>query len=110
MFRKVGGFVYVMSTLVSMEGCLADGDKPWRDGISQSDVLRMLHLVFNTLCIAMRYEPANAKFFHLEVICNAFPNSNTVHDFIETFFELFYFVLKDLRTVSERHGAIARLL
>ena len=71
MFRKVGGFVYVMSTLVSMEGCLGtstDADKPWREGIGRSDVLRMLHLVFNTLCIAMRYEPANAKFFHLEVV------------------------------------------
>ena len=65
MFRKVGGFVYVMSTLVSMEGCLAG---EWCSAtIGQQDVLRMLHLVFNTLCIAMRYEPANAKFFHLEV-------------------------------------------
>jgi len=27
-FRKVGGFVYVMSVLVSMEGCLAEPPKP----------------------------------------------------------------------------------
>ena len=33
MFRKVGGFVYVMSVLVSMEGCLADPPKaPWDTG------------------------------------------------------------------------------
>jgi len=32
-FRKVGGFVYVMSVLVSMEGCLADPPKaPWHQG------------------------------------------------------------------------------
>ena len=32
-FRKVGGFVYVMSVLVSMEGCLADPPKPpWDKG------------------------------------------------------------------------------
>ena len=33
-FRKVGGFVYVMSVLVSMEGCLAEPPKPpWDKGI-----------------------------------------------------------------------------
>ena len=33
LFRKVGGFVYVMSVLVSMEGCLADPPKaPWDTG------------------------------------------------------------------------------
>ena len=32
-FRKVGGFVYVMSVLVSMEGCLSDPPKsPWDQG------------------------------------------------------------------------------
>ena len=32
-FRKVGGFVYVMSVLVSMEGCLANPPKsPWHEG------------------------------------------------------------------------------
>jgi len=33
-FRKVGGFVYVMSVLVSMEGCLAEPPKPpWDVGM-----------------------------------------------------------------------------
>lgn len=72
MFRKVGGFVYVMSALVSMERSLARVQTspvsiPWQD-FPNADVLRMLHLIFNTLCVAMRYEPANAKFFQLEVI------------------------------------------
>jgi len=66
-FRKVGGFVYVMSVLVSMEGCLcAEPSPPW-DEIPVSQVLHLLHMVFNTVTVAMRFEPANAKFFHHEV-------------------------------------------
>ena len=66
-FRKVGGFVYVMSVLVSMEGCLCDPPKvPW-DQVRRQDVLSMLKTVFSTLTVAMRYEPANAKFFETDV-------------------------------------------
>ncbi|XP_052069301.1 WD repeat and FYVE domain-containing protein 3-like isoform X1 [Mytilus californianus] len=66
-FRRVGGFVYVMSVLVSMEGCLCDPPKvPW-DQVRRTDVLSMLKTVFSTLTVAMRYEPANAKFFETEV-------------------------------------------
>ncbi|KAK7508020.1 hypothetical protein BaRGS_00000985, partial [Batillaria attramentaria] len=66
-FRKVGGFVYVMSVLVSMEGALEDPPKsPW-NSVQRKDVLQMLHTVFSTLTVAMRYEPANAKFFSTEV-------------------------------------------
>ncbi|XP_059163899.1 WD repeat and FYVE domain-containing protein 3-like isoform X2 [Physella acuta] len=66
-FRKVGGFVYVMSVLVSMEGCLSDPPKaPW-DSVEKKEVLVMLKTVFSTLTVAMRYEPANAKFFATEV-------------------------------------------
>lgn len=66
-FRKVGGFVYVMSVLVSMEGCLCEEPAPPWDEIPVSQVLNLLHMVFNTVTVAMRFEPANAKFFHLEV-------------------------------------------
>ncbi|XP_074647224.1 WD repeat and FYVE domain-containing protein 3-like [Tubulanus polymorphus] len=66
-FRKVGGFVYVMSVLVSMEGCLADPPRtPW-ENIPRKEILTLLKSVFSTLTIAMRYEPANAKFFATEV-------------------------------------------
>lgn len=67
-FRKVGGFVYVMSVLVSMEGCLRGTElvPPW-DQVPLSHVLGLLYTVFNTITVAMRFEPANAKFFHLEV-------------------------------------------
>uniref|UniRef100_A0A1B6CRC4 Uncharacterized protein n=1 Tax=Clastoptera arizonana TaxID=38151 RepID=A0A1B6CRC4_9HEMI len=70
-FRKVGGFVYVMSILVSMEGCLkGDSLSPLWSNIPISQILGLLHMVFNTITVAMRFEPANAKFFHLE-ICSA---------------------------------------
>ncbi|CAE1178568.1 WDFY3 [Acanthosepion pharaonis] len=66
-FRKVGGFVYVMSVFVSMEGCLASPPKsPW-DQVGRHEILTMLKTVFSTLTVAMRYEPANAKFFSTEV-------------------------------------------
>lgn len=67
MFRKVGGFVYVVSVLVSMEGSLALPTASIWHELDNGEILRMLHLVFNTVCVAMRYEPANAKFFQLEV-------------------------------------------
>ncbi|KAG1679752.1 WD repeat and FYVE domain-containing protein 3 [Nymphon striatum] len=44
-FRKVGGFVYVLSILVSMEGCLADPVKPPWDNIcftTLTDTIRLL--------------------------------------------------------------------
>ncbi|XP_076455501.1 WD repeat and FYVE domain-containing protein 3-like isoform X2 [Babylonia areolata] len=66
-FRKVGGFVYVMSVLVSMEGSLEDPPKPPWNSVARRDVLMMLHTVFSTLTVAMRYEPANARFFSTEV-------------------------------------------
>ncbi|XP_052816149.1 WD repeat and FYVE domain-containing protein 3-like isoform X4 [Mya arenaria] len=66
-FRKVGGFVYVMSVLVIMEGCLADPPRqPW-DKVDHQEVLLMLKAVFSSLTVAMRYEPANAKFFSTDV-------------------------------------------
>lgn len=67
MFRKVDGFRYVMSILVSMEGCLADDPKqPWGE-IDRKEVLALLQSVFCILTVAMRYEPANVKFFKVEV-------------------------------------------
>ncbi|XP_061381193.1 WD repeat and FYVE domain-containing protein 3 isoform X2 [Danaus plexippus] len=62
-FRKVSGFVYVTSVLVSLEGKLG-GE------LMDRDMLQLLHIVFYTISIAMRFEPANAKFFHHE-ICNS---------------------------------------
>jgi hypothetical protein len=72
MFRKVGTFVCIMSALVSMEGCLhphleeSASNSNWGT-LAPVEIPRLLHLIFITLCVAMRYEPANAKF--LQEIC-----------------------------------------
>jgi len=62
-FRKVGGFVYVTSVFVSLDGSMA---RPQPD-IPQQDLILLLQIVFQTLATAMRFEPANAKFFYQEI-------------------------------------------
>ncbi|CAH1175861.1 unnamed protein product [Phaedon cochleariae] len=59
-FRKANGFVYVTSVLVSLEGQLGQE-------ITNPEVLHLLSLVFQTICTAMRFEPANAKLFYHEI-------------------------------------------
>lgn len=59
-FRKVNGFVYVTSVLVCLEGCLRQEEK-------NPEVLNLLYMVFYTISTAMRFEPANAKFFYHEI-------------------------------------------
>ncbi|KAF5299222.1 hypothetical protein FQA39_LY02395 [Lamprigera yunnana] len=59
-FRKVNGFVYVTSVLLSLEGKLIDRE------VNQ-DILNLLNIVFYTINTAMRFEPANAKFFYHEI-------------------------------------------
>jgi len=61
MFRKVDGFVYVVSALVSMEGWFSE------EKLVDQEALRFAYTIFNTITIAMRFEPANAKYFHQEV-------------------------------------------
>lgn len=65
-FRKVGGFVYVTSVFVSLDGRLGDNDY---SAEQIHNILHLLHLSCQTLSTAMRFEPANAKFFQHE-ICN----------------------------------------
>nr|CAI5817565.1 unnamed protein product [Callosobruchus analis] len=59
-FRKVNGFVYVTSVLIVLEGKLSRK-------IDDPKILTLLNLVFQTICTAMRFEPANAKFFYHEI-------------------------------------------
>lgn len=49
------------SVLVSLEGKLGGEEKPNRQ------LLTLLYMVFHTISTAMRFEPANAKFFYHEV-------------------------------------------
>ena len=70
-FRRVGGFVYIMSVLVGLEGSLEDipenkADWPWTN-VDRRSVFSLLHQIFATFAVAMRYEPANAKFFYQEI-------------------------------------------
>lgn len=60
MICQVNGFVYVTSVLVALEGRLSKRE-------NNSEVLYLLCLVFQTICTAMRFEPANAKFFYHEI-------------------------------------------
>lgn len=67
MFRKVDGFRYIMSVIVSMNGCLGEDVKaPWSD-IDKKSILTLLQCIFCTMTVAMRYEPTNIKFFKAEV-------------------------------------------
>ncbi|CAD5124378.1 unnamed protein product [Dimorphilus gyrociliatus] len=64
-FRKVNGFVYVTSVLVALEGCLSE---PTRfQNLQDDDLTDLFYAVFCTITLAMRYEPANARFFATEV-------------------------------------------
>lgn len=92
-FRKVGGFVYVTSVLVSLEGRLGEDFCNPED---MEQVLTVLHTVFNTLTVAMRFEPANAKFFYQEIctssLCDSlrllgcFTSQKSLQDCDETLF------------------------
>nr|XP_054773448.1 WD repeat and FYVE domain-containing protein 3-like [Lytechinus pictus] len=67
MFRKVGGFLNLISVLVSVEECLEDPIKePW-NSVPTDQIFGLIHVVFQTLTAAMRHEPANAKFFATEI-------------------------------------------
>ncbi|XP_029115173.1 WD repeat and FYVE domain-containing protein 3 isoform X3 [Scleropages formosus] len=66
-FRRVGGFVYITSLLVAMEGSLASPPKDCWEKVSQSQVLELLRTALCTLVAAMRYEPASSHYFRTEV-------------------------------------------
>jgi hypothetical protein len=67
-FRRAGGFVYVVSVLISMEGALSVPvpRAPWHRA-HKAQIFAILKTILNTLTVSMRYEPANAKFFETEV-------------------------------------------
>lgn len=68
-FRKCGGFVFIISFLVSLEGALADEPpNDWRE-VCERRILRMLRSVFTCLSVSMRFEPANARYFEVDMNC-----------------------------------------
>ncbi|XP_078381850.1 WD repeat and FYVE domain-containing protein 3-like isoform X3 [Oculina patagonica] len=61
-FREVGGFVYVMSVLINMEGSLASPVSfTWID-VVRGEVLILLRTVFHVLTAAIQDDPANKNF------------------------------------------------
>jgi hypothetical protein len=64
-FRKAGGFLYLMSVLVSMEGQLSSA--PRNNSVTMRERMHLIQLLFTCFALAMRFEPANAKLFHQEV-------------------------------------------
>ena len=106
-FRKVGGFVYVISIIMSMEGCLSPKNQILYNRKDEENVFNLLRSVFTCLAVAMRYEPANAHFFNVEVLgfTNMRQGSNqglnfTGHNFVETILKLGCFSSYDLSKVQ----------
>ncbi|XP_058460935.1 WD repeat and FYVE domain-containing protein 3 isoform X2 [Malaya genurostris] len=67
-FRKVNGFNVLIKTLKALEN-------KWTDIADRSESkqqILMLHLICQVLTTAMRFEPANAKYFQQELCSSAF--------------------------------------
>ena len=73
-FRKCGGFNSLLSIILSLDQCLSfkhsDQNSDLKDvnddkDFNLSSILLLLRSVFNCLAVAMRFEPANAKFFQV---------------------------------------------
>ena len=69
-FRKCGGFNSLLSIILSLDQCLSfkhsDQNSDSKDvNDDLSSILLLLRSVFNCLAVAMRFEPANAKFFQV---------------------------------------------
>lgn len=107
-FRKAGGFLYLMSVLVSMEGQLSF-PQGINTGTNTSSIVRermqLIQLLFTCFALAMRFEPANAKLFHQEVRIK-----NHIHFFkTNIIFSCQFLILLDLSSKSGRHVASFRL-
>ena len=57
----------MMSVLVGMEGSLAVPSPSTWASADRRAIFSLLHQTFATFATAMRYEPANAKFFYQEI-------------------------------------------
>lgn len=64
-YRRVGGFVYVISVLVSLESSLSTAKQTNHKFPDEKAVFVVLRAMFTCLTVAMRYEPANAKYFQV---------------------------------------------
>uniref|UniRef100_A0A5S6QX43 WD repeat and FYVE domain-containing protein 3 n=1 Tax=Trichuris muris TaxID=70415 RepID=A0A5S6QX43_TRIMR len=66
-FRRVGGYVYLLSIVLSLGGAFKEiPDKQWVD-VSKKDLYVYLRNLLRVLTMSMRFEPSNAAFFQNEV-------------------------------------------
>lgn len=61
--------MYIISVLVSLEGSLSSTPRDQWSSTSMDHIFGLLRCVFTCLAVAMRYEPANAKYFQVEMNC-----------------------------------------
>nr|XP_032805834.1 WD repeat and FYVE domain-containing protein 3-like isoform X3 [Petromyzon marinus] len=66
-FRRVGGFVYLLSMLVSMESSLSAGQCNRETPERTAEVVELTRTTLHALTAAMRCEPANAHYFLTEI-------------------------------------------
>jgi hypothetical protein len=77
-FRRVGGYLCIMSLLLNLEGALGQQPQPPWDAVFERqmtnnhsvyilNILDFINLLFKVLTISMRFEPANAKYFATDV-------------------------------------------
>ncbi|KAL3982042.1 Beige/BEACH domain family protein [Acanthocheilonema viteae] len=70
MFRRSGGYLCLMSLLISLEGKLRSNVEETISEVFLAEIanfLRFTEIIFKVLAISMRYEPSNSKYFSHEV-------------------------------------------
>uniref|UniRef100_A0A1I7VIR8 WD repeat and FYVE domain-containing protein 3 n=1 Tax=Loa loa TaxID=7209 RepID=A0A1I7VIR8_LOALO len=70
MFRRSGGYLCLMSLLISLEGKLCNSAEETIPEVflaETTNFLRFTEIIFKVLAISMRYEPSNSKYFSHEV-------------------------------------------
>ncbi|OZC09884.1 hypothetical protein X798_02990 [Onchocerca flexuosa] len=70
MFRRSGGYLCLMSLLISLEGKLSSNAEETMPEMLLTEItnfLRFTEIIFKVLAISMRYEPSNSKYFSHEV-------------------------------------------
>ncbi|KRX23997.1 WD repeat and FYVE domain-containing protein 3 [Trichinella nelsoni] len=74
-FRRVGGYVYLLSLILNMGGTFKNLKKDFQQSDSFFENFAYLRNIFKVLTMSMRFEPSNAMFFQNEVKFNSLTDS-----------------------------------
>ncbi|KRZ15735.1 WD repeat and FYVE domain-containing protein 3 [Trichinella zimbabwensis] len=74
-FRRVGGYVYLLSLILNMSGSFKNLNKDFQQSDSFFENFAYLRNIFKVLTMSMRFEPSNAMFFQNEVKFNSLTDS-----------------------------------